>query len=242
MHEQRINYMMEINFEELFYLLLHNLWVIILSGVVVALATFGISAFLLTPKYESTTGLYIMSRQKESILTYNDAQVSTLLTKDYEELISCRYVLETVVERCGLNEKYQDLKKRVTVNNSPDTRIIYISVKDPDPASAQLLANTIREVASVLIKEVTDVEAVNVVDQADLPEEPAEPIILFWTVGGAFIGIFCSILIILIRYLSNDTIKTSEDAEKYLGWSTLAMIPVMETNVEKKSVTKKRKK
>lgn len=242
MQEQRSRDVIEINLEELFGLLIHKLWIFVLSGILVALAAFAISAFLLTPKYESTTGIYIMSKQDNSGLTYSDAQISTLLTKDYEELISCRYVLETVIKNCGLDEKYKDLKEKVEVNNSPDTRIIYITVKDSDPAMAQFIANSTREVASEHIKDVTDVEAVNIVDQANLPDEPAEPSVLLWTAVGAFIGLFFSVLIIVIRYLSNDTIKTSEDAEKYLGWSTLAMIPVMEMNVEKKAVAKKRKK
>lgn len=242
MQEQRSSNVIEINLEELLGLLIHKLWVVILSGVLVALAAFGISAFLLTPQYESTTGIYIMSKQDNAGLTYSDAQISTLLTKDYEELISCRYVLETVIKNCSLDEKYEDLKERVEVSNSPDTRIIYITVKDPDPAMAQFIANSTREVASNHIKDVTDVEAVNIVDQANLPDEPAEPSILIWTAVGAFIGLFFSVLIILIQYLSNDTIKTAEDAEKYLGWSTLAMIPVMETTVEKKAIAKKRKK
>ena len=29
------------------------------------------------------------------------------------------------------------------------------------------------------------------------------------------------------QYMMDDTIKTSEDVEKYLGWSTLALIPMM---------------
>ena len=242
MQEQRSRDVIEIDLEEVFGLLIHKLWIVVLSGVLVAIAAFGISAFLLTPKYESTTGIYIMSKQDNAGLTYSDAQISTLLTRDFEELISCRYVLETVIKNCELDEKYEDLKEKVEVNNSPDTRIIYITVKDPDPAMAQFIANSTREVASEHIKDVTDVEAVNIVDQANLPDEPAEPSVLLWTAAGAFIGVFVSILFILIRYLSNDTIKTSEDVEKYLGWSTLAMIPIMETNVEKKAVAKKRKK
>jgi hypothetical protein len=33
--------------------------------------------------------------------------------------------------------------------------------------------------------------------------------------------------VIVIRFLMDDSIKSSEDVEKYLGWSTLALIPMM---------------
>ena len=49
------------------------------------------------------------------------------------------------------------------------------------------------------------------------------PIIL--AVVGGLIGI-ASMIIIIVKYLLDDTIKSSEDIEKYLGISTLALIPM----------------
>ena len=37
-----------------------------------------------------------------------------------------------------------------------------------------------------------------------------------------------AIAIVVIRFVMNDTINTSEDIEKYLGISTLALIPLSE--------------
>lgn len=239
MQEQRKDDEIEIDLEELFGLILHRLWLILLCGILAGVVAFGISAFLIAPKYESTTGIYVMSRQDGSTLSYSDTQLSTQLTKDYEELISSRYVLETVIEQCGLDEEYSGLLKRVSIKNATDTRIIYITVKDEDPAMAQYIANSIREVASEHIKTVTDVEAVNVVDQANLPRNPSEPSIPKWTIIGALIGVLLSAAFVIIRYLLDDTIKTSDDVEKYLGWGTLALIPVIEEEDSKKSVSKK---
>lgn len=235
MNDRDNDNVIEIDLEELFGLLLHRWWLILLAGIVTALAGFAVSAFLIAPKYESTTGIYVMNKQDGATLTYSDTQLSSQLTKDYEELITSRYVLETVIATCGLEDEYEGLAGRVTVENASDTRIIYITVKDTDPAMAQYIANTIREVASEHIKSVTDVEAVNVVDQANLPKNPSEPSIPMWTVVGAVIGICLVAAIIIIRYLTDDTIKSSEDVEKYLGFSTLALIPVIEEDDVKKS-------
>ncbi len=48
-----------------------------------------------------------------------------------------------------------------------------------------------------------------------------------------------SALIILVLFIMNDTVKTPEDVEKYLGLNTLAAIPLFEENG---SVQKKRRK
>lgn len=218
----------EIDLLEIAQVILRKWWMVILCAVIAGSAGFAVSAFLMTPKYVSSTSIYVMSKQDESKLSYSDTQLSTQLTKDYEELIVSRYVLESVIDSCSLEEKYEDLKGRVTVANTKDTRIISISVKDPNPAMAQYIANSIREIASVHIKEVTAVEAVNIVDEANLPTDPVEPSIKKFTAIGILAGAFLCVAIILVQYLMDDTLKSSEDIEKYLGLSTLALIPVME--------------
>lgn len=245
MRSDKKNEEIEIDLGELFGVLLHYIWIIIASTVVLAAIGFAVSKFVMTPQYKSTTGIYIMTKQNNSSsVTYSDTQLATQLTKDYEELIVCRTVLETVIDEIGLNDSYASLKDRVSVVNSNNTRIIYISVTDPKPENAQLIANRIREVASVHITAVTDTEAVTVVDEANLPQSPSEPSVKKWTVLAAAVGMVLSAGFVIVRYLLDDTIKSAEDVENYLGLSTLALIPVMEiidddgNKLKKKNVKK----
>ena len=231
----------EIDLQDLFGLFLHKAWVIILAAAAMAAIGFAVSFFLITPQYESTTSIYIStSKGNENSMTYSDAQLASQLTKDYEELILGRTVLEKVIGMYDLSESYESLKDRVTVANTTNTRIITITVKDPNPKNAQILANSIRDAAAVHIKDVTDVEAVNVADEANLPEEPCEPSVPKWTAIAALIGMILSAAVIVVQYLLDDTIKSSEDIEKYLELSTLGLIPNFDT-VEKKKKPRKEK-
>lgn len=230
----------QIDIRELLEVLLHKWWIILLSVLVAGGAAFSISAFALTPMYESTTGIYVMSKQNSDTLSYSDVQLSSQLTKDYEELIRCRTVLEKVIESCNLKEDYSSLHGRVSISNAKDTRIIYITVKDSSPKRAMIIADSIREIASLHIMDVTAVEAVNVVDEANLPKRPSEPSKRKWTMIGCLIGAFISSGLIVLFHLLDDTVKTADDVEKYLGWSTLAVIPVVEE--EKSGKAKKSKK
>ena len=231
----------EIDLQDLFGLLLHKAWIIILAAIVAGAIGFVVSFFLITPQYESTTSIYIStSKGNENSMTYSDAQLASQLTKDYEELILGRTVLEKVIAQYQLEESYESLKNRVTVANTSNTRIITITVKDPNPANAQIIANSIRDAAAIHIKDVTDVEAVNVADEANLPEKPCEPSIPKWTLIAAMIGIILSASIIIMQYLLDDTIKSSEDIEKYLELSTLGLIPNFDT-VEKKKKSRRSK-
>lgn len=222
----------EIDLREIFGVLLHRLWIIIVAALVCGAVAFICSFFIITPKYESTTKVYILNKQNANgTVTYSDVQLSATLSKDYEQLVTSRYVIEGVIKELNLDETYESLVGRVSASNATDTRIIAITVTDPDPAQAQRMANSVRDLAAKHITEVMDIEAVNVVDQANLPDSPVSPSISKWTIIGALVGIIISAAVIIIQHLLDDTIKTSEDVEKYLGLSTLALIPVNEGDI-----------
>lgn len=218
----------EIDIQELLGMLLHWAWLIAVCGIVCGLTAFLTSRFLITPLYESSTSVYILNKNDGNTITYSDVQLGSTLTKDYARLITSRGVLEEVIEACGLEESIEKLKKRVEVETLSDTRLIVITVTDPNPVTACRIANAIREEASVRIKEVMDIEAVNTVDAANLPEKPASPSVKLWSLIGLLAGMFLCIGALTVRFLTDDTVKTSEDVERYLELSTLAMIPIME--------------
>lgn len=227
------NDVVEIDLMEIFVLMLHRLWLIILCATAVGAAAFGISKYLLTEEYQSTTRIYVLNRQNDETLTYSDVQLGTQLTRDFPQIIKSRYVLEQVIEVCGLQDTSASLASRVSVDTQSDTRIVSITVTDPDPAMAQYIANELREAAAQRIVSVMDIQAVNVVDDADLPTAPSAPNVIRWTAIGFMLGAFLCMVVVLIQFLMDDTIKTSDDIEKYLGLSTLGMIPIRESAEEK---------
>ena len=231
----------EIDLLEVFSILLSKLWLILSAGLFMALVCFAVSKFLLTPTYESTTKIYILNKTDNSSVTYSDVQMGTQLTKDYAELINSRYVLEEVIQKLSLPREYKELLKKVSVTTPSDTRIVSITVTDTDPVQAMNIANCIREAASDHIQNVMDIEAVNVVETANMPTEKAGPSVMKWTLIGGMLGVLILCAIILVQYLLDDTIKSSEDVEKYLGLSTLALIPVSEDASTGKKKKKRKK-
>ncbi len=217
----------EIDLREIFLLLANKLWLIILVSIVGGAIACAISLFLIPESFESTTKIYILNRQEENTVTYSDVQLGSQLTKDYAELIKSRLVLEEVIGKLGLTPlDYDEMLEKVQVTTPTDTRILSITVTDYDPKLAMDIANQIREVAAVHIKNVMDIEAVNVVETANFPREKASPSIAKWTLAGACIGGVLIIAILLLIYFLDDTSKTSDDVEKYLELSTLALIPM----------------
>ena len=135
----------------------------------------------------------------------------------------------------------KDLLKKIDVTTPSDTRIVSITVADHDPVQAMNIANSVRENASTHIQNVMDIDAVNVAETANMPTEKASPSCSKWALIGGLLGCLGISAIILIRYLMDDTIKSSDDIEKYLGLSTLALIPMKEDEVNSKKKKKKYK-
>lgn len=234
----------EINLWEIALYLFHWLWLLAVVGLVTAAIAFSYSAFILTPMYSSTTRVYILSKQgnDDNKMTYSDTQLANNITKDFKEMIKSRTVVERVITNLNLSESYNSLSGRIAVSNATDTRVVGITVKDADPKRAQMLANAIRDVAAEHIREVMDLEAVNIVDDANLPDSPSEPSKRKYTLIGFLIGVVGCAAVLILRFYLDDSIKTSEDIEKYLGLSTLASIPVFESEDDSKKKKKKKSK
>lgn len=217
----------EIDLREILFLLLDKLLIILLVGVITAGVAFLGTKLFITPKYQSETSIYVMSKNEESTANANDYVTSNYMTKDYQELITSRPVLEQVIADLDLDYSVSSLKGMITVENKENTRIIAITITDTNPERARKIADAIRATSAVKIKEVMGIENVNVVEPASLSTSPVSPNVFKNMLIGAALGMVLAIAVVIIRHITDDTIKSPDDIEKYLGISTLATIPMM---------------
>lgn len=218
--------------------ILIDLWrklpLIILVGILTAAIGFAYSSFALTPLYQSKTQMYIgVKSDSDKSTSYSDMQMGTLLTNDYAVLIKSRHVIEQVIEELGMGVTYNELLSQVSIDVPASTRCITITVTDDNPVDAMRIADTLREKAAEHITNVMNIEAVNVVDEANLPTEKCSPSIPKYTVLGGAAGVLLMCVLFVIRFIMNDSIRTPDDVEKKLGLSVLAVVP-HNPNIKKK--------
>lgn len=230
----------EIDIKEIIGILMSKIWFIALLGVIVGIIAFVYSKYVIAPVYSSTTKVYVLNRQSaEANVTYTDLQTGTQLTKDYIELVKSRTVLTQVIDELDLNISAGTLADMIEVSAATDGRIITITVNSTDVYEAQKIADSLRSISSVHICSVMNLEAVNVIDEADLPTAPSSPNVKRNAVFGVLIGIILAMAIVVLRHLMNDSILTPDDVERYLELSVLASIPILEDESKRK---KKRRK
>ena len=224
----------EIDVKELVFVICRKLWIIILTVLLLGFGVGLISYYVLTPLYTSSAKVYVISRQEEDKMTYSDIQTGTQLTKDYMILVKSRPVMEEVIAKLDLDMKNEQLARMIGVNTPADTRILEIVVTHSDADMAKLLVDTIAEVSSERMVSVMEMKKVNVVEPGNIPSSPSSPnIIKNGILGGFAGGVLASFFIILV-YIFNDTIRNSDDIEKYLDITTLGFIPVEDEHQSKK--------
>lgn len=216
-----------IDIVQLFKILWKKKIAIILTAIVAALVAFGVSSFVLTPEYSSTTRIYVVNRnQSENVgLTNQDLQAGAYLVKDYKEIILSQDVLEKVISNLKLEKSGKGLSKKIQVTVPVDTRIVSIVVKDDQPEEASRIANALREVAAEKIIKVTRVSDVTTLEEARPALTPSSPNIRRNTLLAFLAGGAVMVILILLLELLDDRIKRPEDVEEVMQVALLGIIP-----------------
>jgi capsular polysaccharide biosynthesis protein len=229
----------EIDLMELFFEILNHWKVVLLSAILVGVIAFVYSKFLLTPQYESTSQLYVLSKST-SITSLADIQMGSNLTNDYIVVVNGRPIVDQVIDNLGLDMDYEKMVSKISLNNPSDSRILEITVTDSDPLLAKQIADEMAEVASAFIAEKMDQDPPSIIQYGYSDGAKVSPSVGRNTLLGILIGAFVAIAVVVVVYLLNDTIMSQEDVEKKLGLNLLSAIPLEENEEESNSKPNKK--
>lgn len=213
------------------FAMLKTLWKrkfsIVLVALVFAIAAFGYSAFLAKKEYQSTSRIYVVSRQNQdnNALTNSDLQAGSYLVKDYREIILSQNVLSQAIEELKLDMTPAELSKKISVSVPTDTRILSITAKDGDPKEAARIANGLRNVAAEKIISVTKVSDVTTLDEAEVPQSPSSPNIRRNVLLGFIAGAGLMVVLMVVVEVLDDRVKRPEDIEELMGFTLLGVVP-----------------
>lgn len=215
----------EIDLLDLFFYLKKKIVIILAVCLIFTGAGLLYTACFVKPEYTANTRVYILSKNAESNTSYSDLQLSSQLLNDYIVLIKGENVTKEVVSRLNLDMSYKQLAGMISVSNPDNARVVQISITDTDARRAADIANAVRDIASKQIKDIMAVDAINLVYEAQVPQEKSGPSIMKNTVIVGMLGLAAVIGVLTVIYLLDDAIRTEEDVQKYLGLSVLGVIP-----------------
>lgn len=233
----------EIDLVGLFYYLKKKFLIIAAAFLLCAFAGYLCTTLFITPQYTAETRMYVLNRSNESNVVSSDYQISNYILNDYKVLITGKNVTKEVIDQLGLEISSSALSQKINVSAPDNTRVLQITITDTSAERAASIANAVREVAAQQIQAIMDVEAVRLVYAAEVPQSPSSPNVMRNTGLAAVLGVVVAIVVLALIYILDDSIRTEEDVEHYLGLSVLGVIPEsgdMNTSVESISANKKR--
>lgn len=231
----------EIDLLELLFAFRRRILWIVLAAILGGGISFAGTRVLMTPMYESTTTMLVLTSET-TLSSLSELQLGTQLTNDYEILTKSRAVLETVIENLNLNLGYEQLNNMVSISNPEDSRIMEITLTYPDPEEAKTIVDEIASVTSEFIGDQMEGIPPKIIDQGEVPSGPSSPSVSRNTLLGILLGIVISCGIITVITVMDDTIRTEEDIEYYLGIPTLASVPDRKDYIGGKKKARNRKK
>lgn len=230
-----------IDFRELFFALKKRILIIIAALAAGAVLAGAYTKLLVTPQYSSTSMMLVLTKET-TLSSLADLQIGSQLTQDYSMLITSRSVLQDVIDNLGLDTSYQSLKSGISINNPQDTRILEITVTNPDPEMAKAIVDELSEVSSDFIGNQMEVVPPKIIEEGEVPTVQTSPSLSRNVLMGALIGLVLSAGIVVVMTVMDDTIKSEDDVERYLGIPTLASVPDRKDYITGRQPAKKKRK
>ncbi len=230
--------MTEINLVKMFKLLWRKIWIILISTAGAAIIMFIIVSLATTPTYQSSIWLYVSSQSSvndSSNISSGDLTTAENLAETCIVLIRGNVTLKQVIEEAGLDYTTGELKSMVKSATVSDTGIISVTVTSESAQEAFVIANAMAETVPAVIEDILIGSTARVLQTAELAEKPSSSDISSYTAGGAAIGFFGSIIVILILSLILNGMTAEEKIRRdFADKPVLAVIPDMDDKKKKK--------
>lgn len=213
---------LEIDLREILEIVRRRLWIIVLCAVIGATTMFVYTKNFVVPQYSATSKMYIFS---ETQLTSMNVSLSTSLTVDFIEVAKSRPVMEEVIEDLGLKMSSSALASCINVTNPEDSHLLIIKVTTAEPVLSKDIANSMTRVVAKRVAEIMAADEPNVMEEAIVPDGPVDSGLKRNVLLGGLAGAALVVLVLLLMYVLDDTVKDEDDVEKYLGVRALAAFP-----------------
>lgn len=219
----------EIDIFRLLQILWKRIWLIVLVTVLCGAILCLYSLCFITPTYRSFFTAYVNNRndsiEGNGSITTSELNASVALTYLYQDIIVSRSVLMDAAELCGMDEKYETIKSKVSTVLDSESALIGVYVVDTDPVRATQLASAIAQVAPGHVERIRDGSSMRILDAPVQPESKYGPDNMKYILAGAVIGFVLSVIFIVTMDIINDKVRSAEELESRHNIVVIGVIP-----------------
>lgn len=216
--------MEEINLSEVYsYFKTKILWILLAVVIIIILG----NVFTLvtrTPLYQSNTTIVLVGESKSGY-SQTESQLNQNLIGTYSQIIKSRKVLNQVIKNLDLKMTADELAQYITTSSVEDTEIIKITVDNPNAKEARKITNEVAEVFAKEIKDIYNLENVEIIDKAELAKAPYNVNYIKDNIIYLVIGLVLSFGVVFVMYYFDTSIKSSDVVEDKLGLTVIGIVP-----------------
>ncbi|MCD5530011.1 exopolysaccharide biosynthesis protein [Lactobacillus delbrueckii subsp. lactis] len=266
--EQQNNEEVTIDLRRLFILIKKHIISILIWMIGLGLIAYGVSEYVLVPKYTASTQLLVNRKTADANQAYANQQADINAVTTYKDIITSNVILKgaskylanpvTLVKKAtpakkavyktnddgtralvkkAVNAKpavYKresksysispsELASAVSVTTTTSSQVFTLSATAETPAKAQAIANAVAKEFKEQIPKIMDVNNVTIVAEAPKGTK-SFPNVKMITAVGVLAGLVISLLIIIIKDLSDTTVREDSFMTNELGLTNLGEI------------------
>ncbi|MEG0457037.1 MAG: Wzz/FepE/Etk N-terminal domain-containing protein [Oscillospiraceae bacterium] len=245
----------EIDLKAVFYILISGWKLILILSIIGLIAAFSITKFAIDPLYTSNVQIYVYNTNRDSTnnnlnngITQTDLVTSQKLVNTYIVILKNDEVLEKVSDI--IVEKFSDtqlkeylsmtivngkkviptkvLRSVLTLSAAEETEILDIKAVTKNPELSAEICTAITKVAPSVLTRVVKAGSVETIGSAKLNTTPSSPNFNTNCIIGFIAGLIIAIAILILKYILDNTIKSSEDIKNIADIPVLGEIPDFE--------------
>lgn|GEM_PF-600715 len=266
--EQQNNEEVTIDLRRLFILIRKHIVSILIWMIGLGLIAYGVSEYVLVPKYTASTQLLVNRKTADANQAYANQQADINAVTTYKDIITSNVILKgaskylanpvTLVKKATPAKKAvyktnddgtrtlvkkavkakpavykresksysispSELASAVSVTTTTSSQVFTLSATAETPAKAQAIANAVAKEFKEQIPKIMDVNNVTIVAEAAKGTK-SYPKVKMITMVGVLAGLVISLLIIIIKDLSDTTVREDSFMTNELGLTNLGEI------------------
>lgn len=266
--EQQNNEEVTIDLRRLFILIRKHIISILIWMIGLGLIAYGVSEYVLVPKYTASTQLLVNRKSTDANQAYANQQADINAVTTYKDIITSNVILKgaskylanpvTLVKKATPAKKAvyrtnddgtrtlvkkavkakpavykresksysvsaSELASAVSVTTTTSSQVLTLSATAETPAKAQAIANAVAKEFKKQIPKIMDVNNVTIVAEAPKGTKSFPKVSLITAIG-VLAGLVVSLLIIIIKDLSDTTVRDDSFMTNELGLTNLGEI------------------
>lgn len=266
--EQQNNEEVTIDLRRLFILIRKHIISILIWMIGLGLIAYGVSEYVLVPKYTASTQLLVNRKSTDANQAYANQQADINAVTTYKDIITSNVILKgaskylanpvTLVKKATPAKKAvyktnddgtrtlvkkavkakpavykresksysvsaSELANAVSVTTTTSSQVLTLSATAETPAKAQAIANAVAKEFKEQIPKIMDVNNVTIVAEAPKGTKSFPKVSLITAIG-VLAGLVISLLIIIIKDLSDTTVRDDSFMTNELGLTNLGEI------------------